>query len=69
MFGGGATHDGHLTPTNNVYIFSVTHNTIVSYYYMYVHVRYTCVLSYISFLIFPTIITYYCKIRNKLSIN
>ena len=31
MFGGIATNDGLGTPTNNVYIFNVTHNTIVSY--------------------------------------
>ena len=41
MFGGtAATNEGYSTPTNNVYIFNVTHNTIVSYYY--VHVQYTC---------------------------
>ena len=38
MFGGLVTNDGLLTATNNVYIFNVTHNTIVSYYY--VHVQY-----------------------------
>ena len=35
MFGGVVTKDD---PTNNVYIFNVTHNTIVSYYYP--HVQY-----------------------------
>ena len=32
---------GGVSATSNVYIFTVTHNTIVSYY---VHVLYTCVL-------------------------
>ena len=32
MFGGTvATNEGYLVPTNNIYIFNVTHNTIVSY--------------------------------------
>ena len=48
MFGGMVVpNEGYPTPTNNVYIFNVTHNTIVSYYY--VHVQYytcTCVLSH-----------------------
>ena len=30
MFGGGMTADGITTTTNSVYIFNVTHNTIVS---------------------------------------
>ena len=38
MFGGFVTHDEFPKTTNNVYIFNVTHNTIVSYYY--VHVQY-----------------------------
>ena len=34
MLGGLVTNDdGFVTATNNVYIFNVTHNTIVSYYY------------------------------------
>ena len=34
MLGGAVTDDdGLATLTNNVYIFNVTHNTIVSYYY------------------------------------
>ena len=34
MLGGLVTIDDDLaTATNNVYIFNVTHNTIVSYYY------------------------------------
>ena len=34
MLGGAVTNDdGLATLTNNVYIFNVTHNTIVSYYY------------------------------------
>ena len=37
MFG-GLINDGLLKPTNNMYIFNVTRNTIVSYYY--VHVQY-----------------------------
>ena len=48
MFGGAVTNDGLDTLTNNVYIFNVTHNTIVSYYY---HVYSTCLLSHISFII------------------
>ena len=36
MLGGTVTTDDGLTTlTNNVYIFNVTHNTIVSYYYYY----------------------------------
>ena len=31
MFGGQVAHGD---PTNNVYIFNVTHNAIVSYYYL-----------------------------------
>ena len=38
MFGGIATRD---IPTNNVFIFTVTHNTIVRYHY--VHVQYICI--------------------------
>ena len=39
MFGGmTVTNDGLPKNTNIVYIFNVTHNTIVSYYY--VHVQY-----------------------------
>ena len=33
MYGGLVTNDDLTTSTNNVYIFNVTHNTIVSYYY------------------------------------
>ena len=34
MLGGAVTDDEYLVAaTNNVYIFNVTHNTIVSYYY------------------------------------
>ena len=48
MFGGAVTNDGLATTTNNVYIFNVTHTTIVSYYYY--HVYSTCLLSHISFI-------------------
>ena len=34
MFGGLVTIDGFAIATNNVYIFNVTHNTIVSYSYI-----------------------------------
>ena len=40
---------GGASVTANVYIFTVTHNTIVSYY---VHVQYTCVLSLSTLLFF-----------------
>ena len=49
MFGGAVTNDGLHIPTNNVYIFNVTHDTIVSYYYY--HVYSTCLLSHIGFVI------------------
>ena len=51
------TNDGLTAPTNNVYIFNVTHNTIVSYYYY--HVYSTCLLSHISFIIS---ITCFCNL-------
>ena len=58
MYGGVVTNDGLATSTNNVYIFNVTHNTIVSYYYY--HVYSTCLLSHISFIIsFCNLIRYY----------
>ena len=60
MFGGVVTIDGLLTLTNNVYIFNVTHNTIVSYYYYYVYS--TCLLSdsfIISITCFCNLIRYY----------
>ena len=43
--GAAAINEGYIVATDNVSIFNVTHNTIVSYY---VHVWYTCtcVLSY-----------------------
>ena len=44
MFGGLVTNDGLGIPTNNVYIFNVTHNTIVSYYYY--HVQYMFIIAY-----------------------
>ena len=38
MLGGTVTNDDGLSiATNNVYIFNVTHNTIVSYYYYDTH--------------------------------
>ena len=40
MFGGVPYDDLPIPTNNNMFIFNVTHNTIVSYYY--VHVRYTC---------------------------
>ena len=61
MFGGVVINDGLAISTNNVYIFNVTHNTIVSYYYY--HVYSTCLLSHISFIIsftcFCNLIRYY----------
>ena len=44
MFGGLVTNNGLGTPTNNVYIFNVTHTTIVSYYYY--HVQYMFIITY-----------------------
>ena len=46
MFGGAANKEGYPTPTDNAYIFNVTHNTIVSYYYVHVQYTCTCILSH-----------------------
>ena len=40
---------GGSSATSNVYMFTVTHDTIVSYY---VHVQYTCVYSLSALLLF-----------------
>ena len=47
MFRGtAAINEGYIIATNNVYIFNVTHNKIVSYYYVHVWYTCTCVLSH-----------------------
>ena len=54
MFGGVVFQNGLLTATNNMYIFNVTHNTIVSYYY--VHVQYIPHVYYLISAFFSIII-------------
>ena len=46
MVGGAVANNGHHIPTNNMYIFNVTRNAIVSYYYVHVQYTCTCVLSH-----------------------